>query len=53
MSPALVSLVGVSAPTFWLAFIVLAVFYGGLKSAPGPGGSIRSRFRPTASPGCC
>jgi len=33
----LVSLVGVSAPTFWLAFIVLAVFYGGLQIAPGPG----------------
>ncbi|MBL8697751.1 MAG: ABC transporter permease [Alphaproteobacteria bacterium] len=33
----LVSLIGVSAPTFWLAFIVLAVFYGGLQIAPGPG----------------
>ena len=33
----LVSLVGVSAPTFWLAFIMLAVFYGGLQVAPGPG----------------
>ena len=32
-----VSLIGVSAPTFWLAFIVLAVFYGGLQIAPGPG----------------
>jgi peptide/nickel transport system permease protein len=32
-----VSLLGVSAPTFWLAFIVLAVFYGGLQIAPGPG----------------
>lgn len=32
-----VSLVGVSAPTFWLAFIMLAVFYGGLQIAPGPG----------------
>lgn len=31
------SLIGVSAPTFWLAFIVLAVFYGGLQIAPGPG----------------
>jgi peptide/nickel transport system permease protein len=31
------SLLGVSAPTFWLAFIFLAVFYGGLKWAPGPG----------------
>ncbi|MFL5164873.1 MAG: ABC transporter permease, partial [Microvirga sp.] len=25
-----VSLIGVSSPTFWLAFIMLAVFYGGL-----------------------
>ena len=33
----LVSLLGVSAPTFWLAFIVLAVFYGGLQIAPGTG----------------
>jgi len=32
-----VSLIGVSAPTFWLAFIMLAVFYGGLQVAPGPG----------------
>ena len=32
-----VSLIGVSSPTFWLAFIVLAVFYGGLEIAPGPG----------------
>ena len=32
-----VSLVGVSAPTFWLAFIMLAVFYGWLGWAPGPG----------------
>ncbi len=32
-----VSLIGVSAPTFWLAFIMLAIFYGGLDSAPGPG----------------
>ncbi len=30
-------LVGVSAPTFWLAFLVLAVFYGGLEIAPSPG----------------
>src|SRR5262249_37516483 len=30
-------LIGVSAPTFWLAFIVLALFYGGLESAPSPG----------------
>jgi peptide/nickel transport system permease protein len=33
----LLSLVGVSSPTFWLAFIVLAIFYGGLEIAPGPG----------------
>ncbi|MBV9785593.1 MAG: ABC transporter permease, partial [Acidisphaera sp.] len=32
-----VSLIGVSAPTFWLAFILLAVFYGALDWAPGPG----------------
>ncbi len=32
-----VSLVGVSAPTFWLAFILLAIFYGALNWAPGPG----------------
>jgi peptide/nickel transport system permease protein len=31
------SLIGVSSPTFWLAFIMLAVFYGGLQIAPGPG----------------
>jgi peptide/nickel transport system permease protein len=33
----LLSLIGVSAPTFWLAFIFLALFYGGLQIAPGPG----------------
>jgi peptide/nickel transport system permease protein len=33
----LLCLVGVSAPTFWLAFLVLAVFYGGLQIAPSPG----------------
>jgi peptide/nickel transport system permease protein len=32
-----VSLIGVSAPTFWLAFIFLALFYGHLGIAPGPG----------------
>ncbi len=32
-----VSLIGVSAPTFWLAFIMLAIFYGALNIAPGPG----------------
>ncbi len=39
------SLIGVSSPTFWLAFIVLAVFYGGLQIAPGPG-----RLDPIALP---
>jgi peptide/nickel transport system permease protein len=33
----LLCLVGVSAPTFWLAFIMLALFYGGLEIAPSPG----------------
>jgi peptide/nickel transport system permease protein len=32
-----ISLIGVSSPTFWLAFILLALFYGGLQIAPGPG----------------
>lgn len=32
-----ISLIGVSAPTFWLAFIALSAFYGGLQIAPGPG----------------
>ncbi|CAM5190390.1 Peptide/nickel transport system permease protein OS=Castellaniella defragrans OX=75697 GN=HNR28_002763 PE=3 SV=1 [Castellaniella defragrans] len=32
-----VSLLGVSAPTFWLAFIMLSFFYGYLGIAPGPG----------------
>ena len=32
-----VSLIGLSTPTFWLAFIALALFYGGLRIAPGPG----------------
>ena len=40
-----VSLIGVSAPTFWLAFIMLAVFYGQLNWAPGPG-----RLDPVAFP---
>lgn len=39
----MLSLVGVSSPTFWLAFIMLAIFYGGLEIAPGPG-----RLDPTA-----
>jgi peptide/nickel transport system permease protein len=33
----IVSLLGVSSPTFWLAFMLLAVFYGYLQIAPGPG----------------
>jgi peptide/nickel transport system permease protein len=40
-----VSLIGVSSPTFWLAFIMLAIFYGGLQIAPGPG-----RLDPIAFP---
>lgn len=32
-----VSLIGVSSPVFWLAFIALTVFYGFLQIAPGPG----------------
>jgi peptide/nickel transport system permease protein len=40
-----VSLIGVSSPTFWLAFIMLALFYGGLEIAPGPG-----RLDPIALP---
>jgi len=39
------SLIGVSAPTFWLAFIMLAIFYGWLGWAPGPG-----RMDPIAFP---
>lgn len=33
----LLSLIGVAAPTFWLAFIALAVFYGGLQIASSTG----------------
>jgi peptide/nickel transport system permease protein len=40
-----VSLIGVSAPAFWLAFIMLAIFYGQLDWAPGPG-----RLDPVAFP---
>jgi len=40
-----ISLIGVSSPTFWLAFIMLAIFYGGLGIAPGPG-----RLDPIALP---
>ena len=43
-----VSLIGVSAPTFWLAFIMLAMFYGGLQIArPGRAGWIPSPSRQT------
>ncbi|PZW48105.1 peptide/nickel transport system permease protein [Humitalea rosea] len=41
----IVSLLGVSSPTFWLAFIMLAIFYGWLGWAPGPG-----RIDPIAFP---
>jgi peptide/nickel transport system permease protein len=41
-----VSLIGVSAPTFWLAFIMLAVFYGWLGWAPGPGQISTDQFPP-------
>src|SRR6185295_18336564 len=40
------SLIGVSSPTFWLAFIMLALFYGGLQIAPGPGRLDPSSFAP-------
>jgi peptide/nickel transport system permease protein len=40
-----ISLIGVSSPTFWLAFVMLAIFYGGLQIAPGPG-----RLDPIAFP---
>ena len=48
-----ISLVGVAAPTFWLAFIMLAVFYGALQWAPGPGQISASTFprRPSLSVG--
>lgn len=32
-----ISLIGVSSPVFWLAFVALTVFYGALQIAPGPG----------------
>ncbi|MGH7098537.1 MAG: ABC transporter permease [Stellaceae bacterium] len=40
-----ISLLGVASPTFWLAFILLAIFYGALHIAPGPG-----EFDPIAIP---
>ena len=45
-----VSLIGVSAPTFWLAFIMLAIFYGWLDWAPGPGQIGSDQFPPPESP---
>jgi peptide/nickel transport system permease protein len=47
----LVSLIGVSSPTFWLAFIMLALFYGGLQIAPGPGRLDPIAFSPQGSTG--
>jgi peptide/nickel transport system permease protein len=40
------SLIGVSSPTFWLAFIMLAVFYGWLGWVPGPGQISADQFPP-------
>lgn len=47
----MVSLIGVSAPTFWLAFIMLAVFYGRLGWAPGPGQISPDQFPPPSVTG--
>ena len=44
-----ISLLGVASPTFWLAFIMLAVFYGWLQIAPGPGRLDPIAFPPPAS----
>src|SRR5882724_13505247 len=41
------SLIGVSSPPFWLAFIMLVVFYGTLEWAPGPGRIDAIAFPPT------
>jgi peptide/nickel transport system permease protein len=41
-----ISLIGVSSPTFWFAFIMLAAFYGGLEIAPGPGRLDPTSFAP-------
>ena len=46
-----VSLIGVSSPTFWLAFVFLAVFYGWLQWAPGPGRLDPIAFPPSGSTG--
>ena len=48
-----ISLVGVSAPTFWLAFVMLAVFYGALEWAPAPARSAPARSRRRRSPASC
>ncbi|MFL5122921.1 MAG: ABC transporter permease [Microvirga sp.] len=46
-----VSLLGVSSPSFWLAFVLLTVFYGGLQIAPGPGRLGIADIPPTAVTG--
>ena len=46
-----ISLLGVASPTFWLAFIMLAVFYGWLQIAPGPGRLDPIAFPPPAVTG--
>ena len=38
-----VSLIGVSAPTFWLAFIMLAIFYGCARTGAGSGAARSDR----------
>ena len=47
----MISLIGVSAPTFWLAFVMLAVFYGALDIAPGPGRLDAMSFPPSGFTG--
>ena len=46
-----ISLIGVSSPTFWLAFIMLAVFYGTLDWASGPGQISAAASPPPELPG--
>jgi peptide/nickel transport system permease protein len=46
-----ISLIGVSSPTFWFAFIMLAAFYGGLEIAPGPGRLDPTSFAPPSVTG--
>ena len=43
-----ISLIGVSAPTFWLAFIVLAIFYGELQMGARTRPARRDRFSATS-----